>query len=376
MKETDVLVAGGGLAGLYLAYLLEQAGIDYLVVEARSRLGGRVLSLPSRGSDGQSDQYDLGPAWFWPGQPRLMHLVNELGLSMFPQYADGDLVFQDRDGAVQRDLEYSTMAGSLRISGGVGCLIERLSQRIPADRILSGEKVTKLSLSGADIRATIQRDFGETEIRSANVALALPPRLAAQSIEFRPPLGQRAMNAMRSIPTWMASHAKVIATYDNPFWRKAGLSGDGISQCGPLMEIHDASPATSTRGALFGFAGVPPPLRRSGKYDLARLAVEQLAAMYGPNAVEPVDVLVQDWAREALTATTDDENEQLQQHPAYGTPQSLAHLWDGKFRFASTEMAPTFGGYLEGALEAAEMAAAASIAGYTISIAGRGRVTD
>ncbi|MEE8286395.1 MAG: FAD-dependent monooxygenase, partial [Gammaproteobacteria bacterium] len=30
MKETDVLIAGGGLAGLYLAYLLEQAGIDYL----------------------------------------------------------------------------------------------------------------------------------------------------------------------------------------------------------------------------------------------------------------------------------------------------------------------------------------------------------
>ncbi len=33
--KTDVLIAGGGLAGLYLAYQLEQAGIDYLLVEAR-----------------------------------------------------------------------------------------------------------------------------------------------------------------------------------------------------------------------------------------------------------------------------------------------------------------------------------------------------
>ena len=53
---------GAGLAGLFLAYRLERAGVDYLVVEARDRLGGRVLSLPLQASDGQTDQYDLGPA--------------------------------------------------------------------------------------------------------------------------------------------------------------------------------------------------------------------------------------------------------------------------------------------------------------------------
>ena len=75
--NTDVLVAGGGLAGLYLAYRLEQAGTGYLVIEARDRLGGRVLSLPSRGGNPQADRYDLGPAWFWHGQPRLTGLVSE-----------------------------------------------------------------------------------------------------------------------------------------------------------------------------------------------------------------------------------------------------------------------------------------------------------
>ncbi len=103
--NTDVLIAGGGLAGLYLANQLEQAGIDYLLVEARDRLGGRVLSLPARGSDTQADRYDLGPAWFWPGQPRLMRLANELDVGVFPQYSDGNLVFQDAGGTVQRDLQ-------------------------------------------------------------------------------------------------------------------------------------------------------------------------------------------------------------------------------------------------------------------------------
>jgi monoamine oxidase len=356
--KTDVLIAGGGLAGLYLAYQLERAGIDYLVVEARDRLGGRVLSLPSRGSDVQGDRYDLGPAWFWSGQPRLERLLNELDVSVFPQYSDGNLVFQDRDGTIQRDLQYSTMAGSLRVSGGLGCLIERLSQGITACKILSAHKVTKLSLSPVGIRATVQHDDSEAEIRSSIVALALPPRLAAHSITFQPALEKGAINAMRAIPTWMATHAKVIAIYDSPFWREAGLSGDGISQRGPLVEIHDASPATSTNGALFGFVGIPAPIRQSDNDHIAQLAVEQLVAMYGSHAAQPVDVLVQDWAREEFTATAADEGEQLLQHPTYGTPPLLAHLWDGKLRLASTEMAPGFGGYLEGALEAAEMVAA------------------
>jgi len=363
--KTDVLIAGGGLAGLYLAYLLEQAGIDYRLVEARSRLGGRVLSVPSSSDGGRADKYDLGPAWFWPGQPRMLHLADALGLDVFSQYSDGNLVFQDQDGTIRRDLEFSTMAGSIRVSGGLGCLIDGLSQRIPADRIRSGEKLTKLSLVEGAIRASVERNDGETQLRSSEVVLALPPRLAARSIAFQPALGEDAINAMHSIPTWMASHAKVVAVYAQPFWREAGLSGDGISHRGPLMEIHDASPASSTRGALFGFVGVPAPMRRPGEFDIASLAVEQLAAMFGPEAAQPIDVLVQDWAREELTAVSDDEIGQSQQHPVYGTPAPLRRLWDGKLRLASTEMAPDFGGFLEGALESAEMVATGLTDGTT-----------
>ena len=33
-KRTDVLIIGGGMAGLLCAYLLEQAGVSYLLAEA------------------------------------------------------------------------------------------------------------------------------------------------------------------------------------------------------------------------------------------------------------------------------------------------------------------------------------------------------
>jgi monoamine oxidase len=44
----------------------------------------------------------------------------------------------------------------------------------------------------------------------------------------------------------------------------------------------------------------------------------------------------------------------LQTHPEYGLPDAMKGIWSGKLLFAGTEVAGQFGGYLEGALEAAE----------------------
>ena len=161
------------------------------------------------------------------------------------------------------------------------------------------------------------------------------------------------MATLKAIPTWMAGHAKVIAIYDQPFWRNEGFSGDGISHRGPLVEIHDASPEPSTTGALFGFVGVPANMRRKLGPDLARLGIEQLTDMFGTDASEPNDVLVCDWANEPLTATVADEKGP-DHHPAYGLPLPLTNMWDGTLLLGSTEIAPVHGGFLEGALEAAE----------------------
>lgn len=38
--KTDVLIIGGGMSGLLCAYLLEQAGVDYILVEADTICSG------------------------------------------------------------------------------------------------------------------------------------------------------------------------------------------------------------------------------------------------------------------------------------------------------------------------------------------------
>ncbi len=43
-----ILILGGGLSGLHTAYALERRGFDPLVIEARDRPGGRILSARPR----------------------------------------------------------------------------------------------------------------------------------------------------------------------------------------------------------------------------------------------------------------------------------------------------------------------------------------
>jgi monoamine oxidase len=347
--RTDVLIVGGGLSGLSLAAQLNAAGRDYLLVEASDRLGGRICSQKVG-----DDSYDLGPSWIWPGQLRVADLIAALGLRVFDQHASGRLVVQETDGSVRRDLDFATMAGSLRLDGGMIGLIEGLAARLPSDRIRTSHRVTHLERTPDGVRATI---VGETniEVDAQHVALALPPRLAASAVVFAPTLSPDQMSAMRQVPTWMAGHAKVLAVYDRPFWRDAGLSGDGMSRRGPLIEIHDASPCSGRAGALFGFVGISAADRLGQSDKLLAAAVDQLATMYGPEAGSPTDVLFRDWATAPLTATTDDRVP-LTHHPVYGTAHELLALWDGRLHLASTEMAATDGGLLEGALVAATAA--------------------
>ncbi len=344
--HAEILIVGAGLTGLAIADALVHAGRDVLVIEGRDRIGGRILTAEIAGA-----QFDLGPAWFWPGQPRVAALAQRLGLKVFEQFSDGRLVFEDAGGGVRRDLEMAPMAGSLRIAGGLGGLTAGLAAQIGNQTIRTGHRLTTISSINGKIAAEV--DAGRPILITADqVILAAPPRLLEANFDFTPHLQTTAKQEMRATPTWMAGHAKIIAVYPRPFWRDAGLNGDAISHRGPMAEIHDASPADGALGALFGFVAVPAA-HRQDKVQLLAAAKAQLASLFGPEALIPTEMILQDWASEDLTATKDDEVPPGS-HPTYGPITSLSNLWGGRLHIVSSEVAPTFGGFVEGALEAAE----------------------
>ncbi|MEM1245589.1 MAG: FAD-dependent oxidoreductase [Acidobacteriota bacterium] len=347
--EAKVAIVGGGLTGLSLAEHLHRRGIDWCLLEARDRLGGRISGERVVGNGGD-EVFDLGPSWFWPGQPRMHALVERLELEVFPQHAQGDGLFEDERGAQMKGPGFATMRGSLRVRGGMTALVDGVSARLPDERLHLGQTVQCIqnaSANGLSVQGSEERPIAVAE----HVILALPPRVAA-GLTLRPALSEAARRSLLEIPSWMAGQAKFVAVYEEAFWRDQGLSGDAMSRRGPLAEIHDASlPGGSS--ALFGFVGWPPDVRLGDPEGLVAAAVDQLARLFGENARSTVRTLLKDWAADAETAVPED-SAPLHGHPAYGMQRSLEGLWNGTLHFAATELAPRCGGYLEGALESAD----------------------
>jgi len=84
--DVDFAVVGAGLAGLTTARAILEAGRSVAVLEARDRVGGRVLSQPI--GDGQV--VEMGGQWVGPTQDRMYALSQELGIKTFSTHDDGD----------------------------------------------------------------------------------------------------------------------------------------------------------------------------------------------------------------------------------------------------------------------------------------------
>lgn len=71
--EVDVAIVGAGLAGLAAARRVAESGRTYVVLEARDRVGGRVLSEPIV----KGQLVDLGAQWIGPDQHEIRQLAHE-----------------------------------------------------------------------------------------------------------------------------------------------------------------------------------------------------------------------------------------------------------------------------------------------------------
>lgn len=363
MNRAGIAIVGGGLSGVRAASLLQEQGIhDWVLLEARPRLGGRIASVSATGqwvagpADG-TDRFDLGPAWFWPGyQRQLDQLVRDLRLERFAQHEAGATVVERSPAEAPFKVHgHASAPPSMRLTGGMGALVDALHRPLDPARIVTGFTVQQLRIDGADVAITGRHTDGSTATWCArHVLLAVPPRLAAHGIGFEPALPGELTRQWRATPTWMAPHAKYLAVYDAPFWRADGLSGSARSALGPMVEIHDASlPGGSA--ALFGFLGVPARVRQRLTEDVLKASCRaQLARLFGAPAATPRAEAIKDWAQDPHTATPADLQDAS--HPSGSLPLAAADgPWQHVLTGIASEWSPQFPGYVAGAVEAADL---------------------
>ena len=352
-EKVDTIIIGGGLSGIYTAFLLAEKKESMVLLEARSRIGGRILSPEHQGFFA-----DLGPSWYWPGvNPKINALIQSLGLKGYPQFEIGLGRFQAKDGNVETIAGYPMDPPGWRLSGGMSSLVKGLCGRIPRDVIRLNHPVCEIQRLDRGVRVIVGRHDQAPwcMLEASRIILALPPRLAAGSILFTPDLSYDLTQAMLKVSTWMAGQAKFFALYDKADWRNLGLSGQGFSLCGPLGEIHDGSGEANRPYGLTGFVGIPALRRKKNRETMIRAILTQLTRLYGQGAGQPVDVFYKDWAKEEFTATEYDQRS-VHNHPEYQAPSGKTNFWGGTVHFAGTETADHLGGYLEGALSSAQRA--------------------
>lgn len=355
--QTTVAIIGSGLAGLYAGKLLHAQGIEFKLLEARRRLGGRILTTDENRSLSE-DGFDLGPSWFWPEmQPQIAAVVRELDLAAFPQHNHGDVIFERM--SRETPLRYHATQQepqSMRLAGGTGTLIAALVKHIPQESVLIGTSVNQMALEGAKVRLAIAKADGSKDaVIAQQVIAAVPPRLLA-TISFSPAVEPATSHRWKETPTWMAPHAKFFAVYDRPFWREAGLSGTAQSFVGPLGEIHDATTA-SGKAALFGFPSVGADIRASlGEAAFAKSCLEQFARLFGREALHPRATIFKDWAADPLTATADDRN--AGGHPNPSAAPWVTGEWHRHLSLSGSETSGAEPGYMAGAISAAQRAVA------------------
>ena len=87
--ESDVVVIGAGLSGLTAAWRLLEDGYSVTVLEANSRIGGRIFGF----RDGDR-AIQMGGRWTGPGQDRIKALAAELEIDVVPNTLFSDVSFQ------------------------------------------------------------------------------------------------------------------------------------------------------------------------------------------------------------------------------------------------------------------------------------------
>lgn len=420
--RVDAVIVGAGFTGLTLAAALRRAGRSVAVLEAATRVGGRVLG----GRIGpRAEPVDLGGGFFCQDMPHVLALARAQGRAVREPELDGEVRVQPsgmdpararpdpQAGEVGEAWEhYDAMdrldLAAARASGAsVAEWIEGLGLPEAGREALYGlfqgawcrpaatiplwhmidqrrrtpNEVSELQYIAPDglhaMAETIAAELGEAvrlgepvlsvrhgpegvEARTASgtwrgrVGVVTLSPVVVPRIAFEPALPSRLAGAIAAYGP--CDIIKMFVRYEAAPWRDRGWSGTvrwrqpgGVYVC-DVSPSDDAPTLTAFIGGTTAreWHGLGPEGRRQ------RLLAMLVPAL-GEEASRPLDVVEHDWVDDPLTGGGYNA---LVADPTAVDAEDILREGAGPLRFAVSELAPVYPGYVDGAIAMGEAAAA------------------
>lgn len=340
--KKDVIIIGGGLTGMTLCYLLLKSNINCLVLEARTRLGGRIHTL----YDDNSCPVEMGATWIGRKHRNIHALLGELGLNTFPQELGTTAFYEPISTSPPQlvDLPYNEDP-SYRIRGGSSMVIEKLEASIPSSHIIKNQLVKSITQQDANMEVKTQ----DRRFTTQHVVSTLPPGLFLATIKTHPDLPDSLEEILATTHTWMGESVKFSLSFSNPFWNEKGLSGTLFSNVGPIPEMYDHTDFTGTHYALKGF--INSAYAALSLEERKSLVLTQLKKYYGSRIDNYISYSEKVWQKDPLTYTP--YRTPLLPHQNNGHPIYRQSYMGGRLHIAGSETSVAFPGYMDGAVSSA-----------------------
>lgn len=338
-----IIIVGGGLTGLSLAYFLKKSDIQSLVLEASLRVGGRIKTITGK----NNTPLELGATWFADEHEHLIDLLNELGIEKYPQFRRGTSLFHTENNKPPQHFEVSkNEPPSYRVAGGTEQVIKALHEHLTSSKILVDHKVVEITKKNKEIEVTAKNG---KKYLGTEVVLCMPPQLIVSNINFVPQLPQALNELMPKVQTWMANSIKFVLEYSAPFWRSNRLSGMLFSHVGIVSEMYDH---TNKEENKFGFTGfLHPNAKHLSKVKRKENVLAYLQTFFGKDVLSYTYYEDEIWNKANLIGNTTIE---IQPHLNNGHPLLKNNYMNGQLYLAGTETSANYPGYMNAAIGSAK----------------------